>query len=123
MNSRPAQTHELKTWPSQFLALVGGHKLAEFRKDDRDFRVGDTLVLREWVPGHAEPGEYSDEAPDPGRYTGRQVRARVTHIVSGTQTPFGIPPGYVMMSIHLEGVDIGGTVRVEHDLVMRQAAP
>lgn len=89
------RTHELKTWPSQFFALVSGVKLAEFRKNDRDFRVGDELVLREWIPGDSTPG----------CYTGSQVRAWVTHIVSGTETPFGIPPGYVMMSLHLEGVE------------------
>jgi hypothetical protein len=114
MNSQSAQTHELKTWPSQFLALSTGDKLAEFRKNDRDFRVGDTLVLCEWIPGHAQSERYGDEDPAPGRYTGNQLRARVTHIVSGTETPFGIPPGYVMMSIHLEGVDIAGSPRVEH---------
>ena len=113
MNSRAPQTHELKTWPSQFRSLQTGAKLAEFRKNDRDFQVGDELVLREWIPGHAESEHYNDEDPHPGRYTGDLLRARVTHAVYGTETPFGIPPGYVMLSIHPEGLEIRGNVQSE----------
>src|SRR5690606_23259724 len=52
------------------------------RRDDRGFRLGDTLVLAE-------------QRPD--QFTGRIVRARVTHIVRGPE--YGIPSGFVMMSI------------------------
>jgi hypothetical protein len=103
MNGRAPKTHKLKTWPSQFLALRNGEKTCEFRKNDRDFQVGDGLVLCEWVPGHAERALYGDETPNPGRYTNDVVTARVTHIVFGTETPFGIPPGYAMLSIVLTG--------------------
>lgn len=120
MNSRPPQTHELKTWPSQFRALQSGAKLAEFRKNDRDFRVDDELVLREWIPPGRPNGEshahYDDDDPYPGRYTGNQVSARVTHAVYGDESLFGIPPGYVMLSIHLVGIEMRGQVRTAwHD--------
>ena len=35
-------THELKSWPGQFEAMWTGLKRAEFRRDDRGYRVGDT---------------------------------------------------------------------------------
>lgn len=74
--------HILKTHPDPFQAIWNGVKRAEFRKNDRDFTVGDTLYLREFIP-------------DSSRYTGRRILAKVLHMTAG----FGIPSGYVMMSI------------------------
>lgn len=31
------KTHEIKIWPSQFDAVVSGHKTFEWRKNDRDY--------------------------------------------------------------------------------------
>lgn len=65
-------THELKTWPEPFAAIWRGSKLYEIRKADRDFRPGDTVILREWVlEGHF--------------YTGREVEARITYLTPGGQ--------------------------------------
>lgn len=77
-------THELKTWPDAFEAIWDGRKKAEFRKNDRDFAVGDILVLMEWDP-------------ETGISSGRQVRARVTDMRAGPR--FGIPEGYAMLSL------------------------
>ena len=41
------KTHELKILPEQFWSVVAGHKKAELRKNDRDFKVGDTIILWE----------------------------------------------------------------------------
>lgn len=76
--------HELKTWPEQFRAVIDGKKRHEFRKNDRDFRVGDTLGLREWDP-------------ETQRYTGSFWSYTVTWITHGGA--FGIPEGYCVMSI------------------------
>jgi hypothetical protein len=78
-----AKRHDLKVWPLWFQAIWDGDKTAEFRRDDRDFAVGDILVLREYDPGTPE-------------FTGRKVEVRVTHIT--TSAGVGIPDGYVMMS-------------------------
>ncbi len=76
--------HELKTWPSAFQPTLEGIKTAEFRKNDRDFKDGDTLFLREYDPFFKD-------------YSGRVLTAQVMHIVYGGN--FGIPEGYCMMSI------------------------
>lgn len=82
--TRPTQTVELKIWPEPFTAWKEGRKRCEFRKNDRDFVVGDKLVLREWNP-------------DTKQYTGREMTAEVTHIE--TNEKFGIPAGYAVLSL------------------------
>lgn len=62
-------THELKTWPDYYNHLVDGTKTFEYRRNDRGFKVGDVLHLREWEP-----------MPE-GRYTGREMRRRVTYVL------------------------------------------
>jgi hypothetical protein len=44
------RTHRLKTWPVEFQQIVDGKKTFEFRRNDRDFRVGDNLLLIEFDP-------------------------------------------------------------------------
>ena len=43
-------THQLKTWPDYFEAIARNEKTFEVRKNDRDFKVGDRLLLQEWCP-------------------------------------------------------------------------
>jgi len=76
--------HNLKTWPAVFDPLLTRAKSFEIRKDDRDFAVGDMLVLREWDPLAR-------------KYSGRSMKAIVTYLLRGGQ--FGVEPGYVCMSI------------------------
>lgn len=85
-------THDLKTWPESFAAILDGRKLYEIRRDDRGFAVGDELVLREWEPDN----EYMPLI-DWGRYTGRAVRVRVTYKTSGGE--WGMPPGLCVLGI------------------------
>lgn len=77
-------THDLKTWPEYFEAVWEGKKLFEVRKNDRHFRVGDQLCLREWNPGTRE-------------YTGRHVYTSVTFILPGGE--FGVSEDYVVLSL------------------------
>lgn len=37
--------HELKILPEYFEAVTSGRKQFEIRKNDRDFKVGDQLIL------------------------------------------------------------------------------
>lgn len=66
--------HVLKTDLEPFQSLWEGNKTAEFRKNDRDFKIGELLELR---------------CAD-----GRGIVVRITHIQSG----YGIPSDYVMLS-------------------------
>jgi len=85
--SERSKTHELKVWPAQFIALRSGRKTFEYRRNDRDFCIGDFLALREWDPKLAH-------------YTGWAVRVRVRYILHGPD--FGVPAGFCVMAIEFE---------------------
>lgn len=82
-----AQLHELKCWPEYFRAMRDGRKLFEVRLNDRDFREGDALVLREWDP-------------DTKQYTGHQLRAHVTFVFPGGK--WGIDRDHVVMGLRYD---------------------
>lgn len=82
-------THELKCWPSYFRAIRQEQKRFELRKHDRDFAVGDRLLLREYDPTPTE--ERTGSSP----YTGEQLYAWVTYVLP-------IDGGRVIMSIEVE---------------------
>lgn len=82
--SKAGKIHDLKAWPDPFRAVWDRKKTCEFRRDDRGYEVGDYLRLREYDP-------------DSARYSGRVIDTKVTDIRHGGA--FGIPEGYVMMSI------------------------
>lgn len=89
------QVHRLKCWPSMFRATKDGLKTAEFRRNDRNYEVGDELVLEEFLPEFAPDGEFDFDVG----YSGGQISVKVKHIVRGPD--FGIPAGFVMMSVEL----------------------
>lgn len=76
-------SHELKTWPAYFEAVLDGRKPFEVRRDDRNFQVGDTLFLREFDPLH-------------NTYTGRYAYRLVTFILRGE--PW-LREGYCVMGL------------------------
>lgn len=70
---RPAVTHTLKCWPKFFDAIVDGRKRHDLRRvGDRDFQVGDLMMLREF-------------SPDADAYTGRVQAVRITYITSALE--------------------------------------
>jgi hypothetical protein len=112
-------THELKTWPGPFAAVLSGEKTHEVRKNDRGYAVGDRLLLREYVvqPVRRQCGQYlgDNDATCPqltcirthghdglcdnvngDEYTGRSILVEVTHL---TADSWGLPSGLVVMSI------------------------
>lgn len=84
--------HELKTHPQFFSMVFAGTKNFEVRKDDRGFKLGDELLLKEFVP----KGFYEDGLND-DKYTGRILHRRIDYILKGGQ--FGIEEGFVVLSI------------------------
>lgn len=80
-------THELKILPAFFDAVLSGRKLFELRRNDRDFREGDLLLLREFDFVVQE-------------YTGATVTKRVGFILdSGIHGLNALESGYVCMSL------------------------
>lgn len=86
--------HELKTWPDVFEEMWKGNKRHEWRKNDRDYQLGDMLILREWEPRLVDDDEIVD-----GHYTGRRIFALVTFINKGPE--WGIPEGFAVMSVEI----------------------
>lgn len=58
-------THTVKSWPQFFQAIKAGKKLHDLRRSDRDYQVGDTLILQEYDPIR-------------GEYTGDQITCEIT---------------------------------------------
>lgn len=73
--------HELKTEQAYFSEVWDGKKRFEIRKDDRNFEVDDTLVLREI--------QHND-------YTGNCVLAKITYM-----TDFMQQEGYKVLGIEI----------------------
>lgn len=82
---RDPVTHDIKIYPEFFSAVCTGVKRAELRKNDRDYRVGDTLHLMETERGCCSP-------------TGEFINAIITHIADVSEWM----PGYVLLSIERE---------------------
>lgn len=84
--------HELKSWPKYFEKVVDGSKTFDVRLNDRDFKVGDFLFLREYDP-------------ETKQYSGRFQYVRVTYVLGseehGKVSPNALHPDYVILAIML----------------------
>lgn len=91
-----AAIHELKTWPEYFEKLVSGEKNFELRRNDRDYMIGDVLVLREW-----KPMGFNTVAPNErtGDYTGREVRRKISYVLSNVPVGFGLMNDYCILGL------------------------
>lgn len=77
-------THELKTEFQYLLDMKLGNKRFEVRKDDRNFKIGDILIIKEYDPVY-------------GTYGDMQARRQINYILPGGQ--FGIEAGYVVLGL------------------------
>ena len=80
--------HELKLLPQYYNDVALGIKTFELRKNDRDFQVGDELVLREW---------------DGEDYTGRSLFRHVVYIYHGCNC-YGLEEGYCILGMKMSPI-------------------
>lgn len=76
-----AKIIEVKCLPEYFKAARVGIKPWELRYDDRNYAVGDLLIMREWKDG---------------QYTGRRLTGKITYILRDFA---GLADGWVVLSI------------------------
>jgi len=74
-------THELKLAKTYFELAEKGIKNFELRFDDRDFLMGDTLIVKEFVKK---------------KLTGKSITRRITYILRSFK---GLQSGYVILQL------------------------
>lgn len=74
--------HELKIIPKYFEDVKANKKNFELRKDDRDFKVGDFITLREY---------------DNGQYTGREIKNIPIGYILRNVPEYGLKEGYCIL--------------------------
>lgn len=84
-NDNPPTTHHLKTLQPHFSDVWFGRKTFEIRVNDRNFQVGDILLLKEW-----------DNLL--GIYSGKGIEAKISHVFKGPA--FGLEAGYAILSFN-----------------------
>jgi len=85
--------HRLKCWPEFFEPIKAGNKTHDLRRsDDRDFQVGDRILLEEYDP-------------EKRTYTGRKLVVRITYITSSdlpcALSKVALHPDFCILSIGL----------------------
>jgi hypothetical protein len=76
--------HTLKIYPEYFQEVVSGTKTFEVRKNDRDFKVCDDLILAEYCPVQES-------------FTGNTCVREINYILKGGD--FGIEKGFVVIGL------------------------
>lgn len=88
--------HDLKCWPNYFTDVLSGKKAFELRFNDRNFKVGDEIRLREWIPPQQA------QRTSRGCYTGRSVWLTITYVLNpnpAADPDCGLVAGYVALGI------------------------
>jgi hypothetical protein len=84
---RTPMTHNLKILSDPLGKIIKGVKTFEIRKNDHGYKIGDTLILNEWMPATKET---------PESFTGLKIYCKVVYI-----TNFEQKNNYVVMGITL----------------------
>ncbi len=80
------RVHHLKVKNQWLVPLERRKKTCELRKNDRDFRVDDYIILK--------PIDKYD-----GAWQNCDIVAKVTHVLHHEDFPFGLTDGYCILSI------------------------
>ncbi len=81
---REPRTHDLKVQTQFWADLWEFRTTAQLRQDDRQYRVGDVLLLREYNPQFG--------------YTGMNCKRKITHILRHEDVPYGVRRGWCILS-------------------------
>lgn len=74
--------HEIKIWPDFYQAIIDNLKGFELRKNDRDYKAGDTVMWMEFDPNTK-------------RMTGRHFSAEISYVCKKFD---GLQEGYCIFS-------------------------
>jgi hypothetical protein len=88
------KTHHIKSWPQYFEATLSGAKPFDLRKNDRDYQLGDLVVLQEW-------------SPETQTYTGRETTRQITYVLSGGDTGWAEGDEIIRRGLHTTYVILG----------------
>lgn len=66
------KTHELKTWPMYFSKVASGQKTFEVRNNDRNFKEGDFVILKEF--------DFETKS-----YSGREMTFKIGYVLDTSQ--------------------------------------
>jgi hypothetical protein len=80
------KTHKVKILPVYYNRIIAFQKTFEIRKNDRDYQIGDELILREF-------DQFSQE------YTGRECHTRIIYVEF---FPKGLQKNYVVLGIKVK---------------------
>ena len=86
-----SKTHDLKCWPEYFQQVWDSNKLFEIRKNDRNFQVGDKVLLFEYDPRIST-------------FTGRMLTSEITSVI---EYPDALKDGYVVFGLDYEMLEQG----------------
>lgn len=70
--------HEIKILPDYFDAAICGAKRFELRKNDRNYKSGDIVIMCEW---------------DGDSYTGNEIEVAITYVLKDCPE-YGLEKGY-----------------------------
>ena len=79
--NRKSIVHELKVLPQYYDAVISNVKNFELIKDDRDFQIGDFVILKEYIDG---------------KYTGRETGFKISYILRNCPE-YGLMDGYCIL--------------------------
>lgn len=77
-------THELKCWPEYFDLCLSAVKTFEIRLNDRNYKQGDIIFMREWNP-------------DTSQYTGRCAYFGIGYVLEDYPA---LKENYIVMAIN-----------------------
>ena len=97
--------HDIKAWPATYASLADGSRTFDIRRNDRDYKPGDKLRIREFDPAKQ-------------LYTGHELRRRIAYVFGpGLVDYMSAWPAHVFHALSPGYCVLGLAVRAENDFV------